>query len=82
VADTEPAPARDGRIAYVSTRLGNPEIFVLGPSGTVRVTNNASGRQAQLEPDEAPPRFQLERAMTTATSTSLMRRLQTSSDLT
>ena len=52
-ADTAPTPTRDWRIAFVSTRVGNQEIFVIGPASTVRVTNNSFvDNQPTWSPDE------------------------------
>lgn len=57
--DIYPAPSRDGRIAFVSTRAGNQEIFVVGPTSTVRVTNNSfEDNQPTWSPDERRLAFQ------------------------
>jgi TolB protein len=42
--DGSPAVARDGRIAFVSTRGGNPDLYVMNGNGRVvhRLTNSAS----------------------------------------
>jgi serine/threonine protein kinase len=64
VLDSMPAPAPDGRLAFVSHRSGSPQVWITGPDGTgaIRVTN-VRGRlgRPSWSPDGSRMLFSLQR---------------------